>query len=112
MLPRHRDISYPNLALVATSHLYHLSRVDCADHVHRLVLFSLLLQAFEHDVWIVGSLQHKQFVTDIIALDDLWVRILADLALKLREVVGNGEIVLLDDHLGLDPSLEAVDMHN
>lgn len=51
-------------------------------------------------------------MSHVVSLDDLWIGVLADLAFKLHEVVGHRQVVLLHNHLGLDPSLQAVDVHN
>lgn len=51
-------------------------------------------------------------MSDIILLDELWVRVLADFTFELCEVIGDGCFVLLHHHLRLDPSLEAVDVND
>jgi hypothetical protein len=43
-------------------------------------------------------------MADIISFYDLWVGILANLTFKFSEVVTDGNLVLLYDHLGLNPA--------
>lgn len=51
-------------------------------------------------------------MADIVPPDDFGVGVFADLTLELREVVGDGDLVLLDDHLGLDPAFQAEDVND
>ena len=109
MLPRNRNICDANLALMPATQL-NLFADASSNHVQSLIPLGLSLQALQHDVRGGGPFNHEKFEPLLFLLYDLWVGVFADLALKLRKVVADGDGVLLHHHLRFNPFLQAIQM--
>jgi hypothetical protein len=108
VVPTHRDVRDADLALVPPPYFDAVLR-DVLDHHH---VIGLLRNALQHQVLPRRLLDREQLVLDAVLFDETRVLLLADLAVKLFEVVLDGAAhhFLLD--LALVPFLEAVEVHH
>ena len=106
MLSRYRYVVHSDRRLVCSANIYPIAG-DVADYYN---VSLLLADFFEDEVAAFGPLHCEELVVDAVLDDHFGQRVLADLALKLVEVVVGGAAhdLLLD--LGEHPVLEAADV--
>lgn len=68
------------------------------------------MQALQHNVGCLRSLDNEQLVAFLLLFNHPGVGILTDFTFKFREIIGDGHSMMLDDHFGLDPLLQTVNM--
>ena len=106
MVSGNGDVSHSYLAVMAAAQFYPLCR-NVLNYHH---IISLFRDAFEDDMVAFGFLNGKQLILLPILLDVPRVLVLADLAIKLLEIVLDGAADHLLLHLRLVPLLQTAEM--
>lgn len=106
MVSGNGDVSHSYLAVMTAAQFYPLCR-NVLNYHH---IISLFRDAFEDDMVAFGFLNGKQLILLPILLDVPRVLVLADLAIKLLEIVLDGAADHLLLHLRLIPLLQTTEM--
>lgn len=107
MVPRHTDVCDPDLTLMSSSDLDAIIG-NVLDNHH---VIGFLGNALKHYVLPCRFLDRHQLVLIAVLFDESGVLVLADLAVKLLEIVLDGAPNDFLLHFRLVPFLEAVEVH-